>query len=110
MGPPEQVSLRCPNCGHGIDEKLIRKMWGQLMSASRKRSGKIGNNRFSRMTEEERSAEATRAAQIRWTKVRAERHQSIAAPVAPKPQKHSVLESLDAIDALLHESKADERS
>ena len=104
MGPQDTSVIRCPSCGHGLDEKLVRKLWGQLMSASRKRSGKIGNNRFSRMTEEERSAEATRAAQIRWTKVRAERHQSIAAPVAPKPQKHSVLESLDAIDALLKEN------
>lgn len=104
MGPQDTSVIRCPHCGQPLDEKLIRKLWGQLMSASRKRSGKIGNNRFSRMTEEERSAEATRAAQIRWTKVRAERHQSIAAPVAPKPQKHSVLESLDAIDALLKEN------
>jgi hypothetical protein len=58
------------------------------------------------MTPEQRSEAGIAAANARWTAHRAAVHQSIAAPKVESPKKHSVLESLDAIDAILKESES----
>ena len=97
---PSDPIVRCPHCGQGLDGDLSR-LWGVLMRAKRGRKPpRTTHNRFALMSDEERRAAAKAAADARWTRVRAERHQSIAAPPA-KPKKHTVIDALKVVGELL---------
>ena len=101
----EPLTVLCSCCGVPvvIDDKTLSKLWGQRMKA--RRQGRPAVSRFSKMTEDERKVAAKAAADARWTAYRANVHQSIAAPVVVQPKKHSIMESLDALDALIKEGE-----
>ena len=102
----EPLQIPCPHCGLPvtIDDKTLSRLWGARMKA--RRGDRPARTRFSSMTEDERKAAAAEASNARWTAYRARSHASIAAPKVEPPKKHSVLESLDALDALLKEGDA----
>ena len=104
--PAPDRHVTCPCCGVDvvIDDKTLSRLWGARMKA--RRGDRPARNRFSSMTEDERKAAAAEASNARWTAYRARSHASIAAPKVEPPKKHSVLESLDALDALLKEGDA----
>jgi hypothetical protein len=103
----DPLYVMCPTCGVPviIDDKTLSRLWGQRMKA--RRAGRPVNSRFAKMTEDQRKVAATAAANARWTAHRAAVHQSIAAPKPEPPKKHSILESLDALDALIKEGEHD---
>jgi hypothetical protein len=72
-----------------------------------RRAGRPVNSRFAKMTEDERKIAAKAAADARWTAHRAATHQSIAAPPVEKPKKHSIIDSLNELDAIIKEGETD---
>jgi hypothetical protein len=58
--------IACPQCHCALNEKELRSLLGQFARASRLSS--LGASRFAKMTPEQRSAEARRAATARWAK------------------------------------------
>jgi hypothetical protein len=67
----EQVNrcICCPHCETAFSEAQIRSILGRFARAQRLSQG--GASRFAKMTPEQRSAEARKAVNTRWAKVRA---------------------------------------
>ena len=101
----EPMTVLCPCCNVPviIDDKTLSRLWGQRMKA--RRQGRPAVSRFSKMTEDERKVAAKAAADARWTAYRANVHQSIAAPVVQQPKKHSIIDSLNELDAIIKEGE-----
>ena len=102
----EPMYVMCPNCSLPviIDDKTLGKLWGQRMKA--RRAGRPVNSRFAKMTEDERKIAAKAAADARWTAHRAAAHQSNAAPPVEQPKKHSIIDSLNELDAIIKEGES----
>ena len=58
--------VTCPHCETTFTEQEIRSILGKF--ARRSTWAKEGPNRFKKMTPEQRSAEASKAAKARWAK------------------------------------------
>ena len=62
----ELQPIKCPHCEEMLTETEIRSILGRF--ARSKRFSFLGASRFAKMTPEQRSAEARRAAIARWAK------------------------------------------
>lgn len=64
MEDSQKECIECPHCERALTEAEIRSILGRFARA--KRLSTVGASRFAKMTPEERSAEARKAAQARW--------------------------------------------
>ncbi len=62
----QEQPITCPHCLCGLTEPEVRSILGRF--ARSKRLSSLGASRFAKMTPEQRSAEASRAAKARWAK------------------------------------------
>ena len=60
--------ILCPHCQSELSIEEVRSILGQFGRSQRVKS--IVSSRYSKMTQEERSAESRRVANIRWASVR----------------------------------------